>query len=406
VDGVLTPGEFADAVRKGMGRAVLAVNGPVSQEFENIILAACCEDQRHDSQLEDNRTGYLMDLVDRAGIAEKVQSIVLEPVDESLDDWDRLQRIRMIGQFARRSNPQALDILRKLALNMDTDSWEALAGVGDIEWLVHNVLPSMPLDEKWRAGSWLDENPGLPEDVSEALRAADQELEPVRAKNQMESQNRELISFEEALKAIETGLRYVPGLRLLAPTLSKDQVLQVAKLWLREQDLSRANNYLGLIEGQPLPLPVREIIDLVNKGNPPWRFEEIVSRYEHPLVREFGLDLISRREPVYRGYLCLCKSYQAEDLPRMVECLDRFLALSSDDLHGLGMDLRSLVKDMKPEERLPFMLWSYEHTPCSACRAWSAEFLIGDGTLPDAYRQEILFDADSHARELATKSTR
>ena len=309
----------------------------------------------------------------------------------------------MIGQFASRSNSKALEILQGLALNKDSDSWEVLADLGEIEWLTHHVLPTMPLDAKWRVAGWVDDNPKLEADLMRKLQVAINECDEIRHKTQNNANNREPPSFDKVMGAIQSGARFVPGATQIRDSLSKDQISQVASLWLDEQDFRKANNYLRMIARQIFPLPIQEIIDRVNQGNQPWRFEEIVSECSHNLVREFGLALIAKPEPDYRGFLCLLKSYRPNDLPKMVECLDRFLNLDSDDIHRLCIDLRNLVKEMSPQQRIPFMIWTYEHSPCSACRGWGAEILIKDGTLPESYRQEMLVDADSYARELASK---
>jgi hypothetical protein len=342
-------------------------------------------------------------LAERAGLLAKLQKNVVGSILEPLNDWDRLLRIRFIGEFAMRADTVALEILRSLASGGETDAWEILADVGDMVWLTQHILPTMSLDEKWRAGLWLDENPSMSDDILDALHEAKNEFDVVQTKNETERQNLEPLTFDETLEEIQKGNNYVRGLLQLGTILSDDQAINVANLWLNEKDFRKSRNYLKLFRISGYPLSVRHIVDLYDQGNPPWRFEEIVSQFQHQQVREFGLKLICQPEPDYRGYICLTKSFQPDDLPVMEAGLSQFLTMPGDDLHLLAMGLRSLAEMMTPQERLPFLVWAYEHTPCSACRGWTAEIMIQDGNLPDAYREELRFDADTYARELASK---
>ena len=400
--GSLTSVEFADAIRKGLGRAALAVNGPVSPEFEEIILSACQEDQRFDRQFEDERTGYLMTLVERAGLTERLRGIVVKLINESVDERLRRHRMRFIGHFARQSDARAWEILTGYASDMDFDAFSVIEdqGTSGIEWLVENVLDRLPLDEKWRAGGWFEEYPELSTKAADAIKAAKAEFDQNLANRRGKEIARKQESFEEALENIRTQNLHNSILRRIGPDLTDEQVHQVANLWLKERDNRRGRNYSLLFQVREFPLPIESVIELVQSGDLPIKFEEILSKINSPLVRELGLNLIESDPPDLRGYLCLCSSYIEDDLPMLLVNLDGVLDGDQDDLHGLVIDLKKLAEGMPINKREPFLVWVYEHSPCSMCRGFAVEIMVNDQTLPKIYSQELPFDADSYARQL------
>lgn len=386
-----------------MGRAVLAVDGPVSKEFEDIILAACLEDQRHDRQCESNRSEYLMKMVESTNLGERLLQSLFSSLKEDLSERDMNHRLWMIGKFAERSNREAMDFLQALALEMSLQAVDVLASIGHIEWVVQHVLPSLSLEDKWRARTWLDDNPELTGESREPLVIAQKTFDVHCGVQSAEAKDQKLPTFEEAIESIQINNLLSPMPRQISSSLTDEQINEVAELWLKERDPRRGRSYKRLFENLPFPLPVRRIIELVQDGDPPVAFEQIVAQCEHPLVREFAYGLISRAEPDYRGYLCLRSSFADEDLPWMVESLGHFSNQSEDTKHRLGMDLKEIAKDMTPAESEPFLVWVYEHTPCSMCRGFAAQMMIKAGTLPEFYREEMKNDADSLARELAAK---
>ena len=382
---------------------MLAVDGPVTPEFEEIILAACREDQRFDRQFEDERTNDLMRIVDRAGLTEKLRGTVVQPIEESLDERQRRHRMRFIGHFARQSDAKAWEILTGYAIAMDMDAFDVLEeqGTSGIEWIAEHVLDRLPLDEKWRVRGWLEEHPDLSTKAVEAIKAADTEFEHDLSKRRGKEIDRKPESFEEALENIRTQNLHNIILRRIGPDLTDEQVHQVANLWLKERDNRKGRNYSLLFQVRQFPLSVIVIADLVKQGDPPIAFEVVLSKSKSPLARKLGLDLIEGDPPNFRGYRCMSSSYIGEDLPNMFANLDQFLDGDDNDLHGLGMDLKEMAKEMAAGDRLPFLTRVYEHTPCSTCRSYAVQTMVKDGTLPKSYRSELPFDADAFTRELA-----
>lgn len=397
--------EFKDAVRKGMGRAVLATTTSIEEAKKEVILEACRNDQRYDRQCEDERTGFLIQLLDRAGLLEEFKVELLQSLEPSSDDWEHLLRVRLLGKYARQGDEEALNLLRSYSLELNYDAIAVLENLGleEVSWLTMQVLPQMPDDEKWRVHYWLEGIEDVPDHIATAVTKANQESDAYR-ESHAGPQRTIPTTFEEALANVQGDNLYCSDLMRL-PSMTEDQAILVAQLWLEEKNFRRASNYILLFRVQEYPLPVEGIIERVNAGNPPRRYEEILANLEHPGIRDLGLQLISQPSPDWRGFESLRISFLDEDIPLLYEAAKRSEGLESQELHQVIGGIRDLGKEMTSEQRLPFLIWAYEQSPCAMCRAMVVATMVEDGTLPDDYRQELPYDADDYARKLVADST-
>ena len=154
----LTIVEFKDAVSKGLGRAVLSITPPVSPEVAELILTSF--HRRAFNQYNNSRGEYRYFLAEKAGLLDELLVRLTDlPEDESGEVLH--ERVELLGSFVRRKNPVALAAVRSLALNGSMDGITELVTSGDLKWVVDNILPTLPIDEKWRANVWLEDNPGF-----------------------------------------------------------------------------------------------------------------------------------------------------------------------------------------------------------------------------------------------------
>ena len=404
VDFPLTADQFADAVQKGLGRAVMAIDGPVSDEYKKVIINACLFDVRYDNWSEHGRAPYMMRMADKAELTDIVLSLLLEPFNDDIGNRAKRLRKYMLVEYSRRGEQRAFDALVPFALSNDEETWEAIAYVGakGVEWLTINILPNLEFDERWRAKYWRDDCEGvLSVSIAEELDAfisAHQEFQDLRPKYVPAKRPETL---DEALEEVATKRVVSSSIWYLAEKLTDDEVQRVANLWLNEKDLRRARSYALLFQVRDFPFRLHIIADRVIAEDPPFDFESVLSYCEHPKVREFGLSLINKDMPDYRGYECLKSSFLDEDIPFLIQSLDRFVGCNQQELHDLCTAIRDMCETIPTAElRAPFLIWNYEHNPCSFCRNIAAEIMAEDGTLPHAYRQEMAFDADSDTRKL------
>ena len=401
----LTPAQFKDAVQKGLGRAILAVDGPVSDEFKEVIFEGRLFDMRYDNWQETGRAPFMMQLLERAGLTDEFLPLLLEPFTEEHEDRNKRLRKFMLAEFARLGHSRAWDALIEFAKVGNNVDYSALVDVGSVgvEWLVQNILPKLPMEDRWQIESWKEECPApLSPAVMEILDNAIQEQEASRPEYKAPTVDRRPDTLDEIL-AKPSDARLSPNsIRMIAKFLSIEEVERVANLWLQEQDQRRARTYTRLFKARDFPFPFQVIIDRFTAGDPPLDFEDVLEHSTDPVVRQFGLELIRKDEPDYRGYKILIRSFQDEDIPFIVKSLEKFIGGDKDDLHDIVFALRGMSERLSVSQRIPFLTWVYEFSPCAFCRNIVAETMLEDGTLPDAYRHEMAFDAQTDTRALVT----
>ncbi len=389
----MSPEDFANAIRKGLGRAALTIPSSVNQDYKEVILNACKEDQRFDGSFEDARTEYLMHLVERAGLCEELRSILLEQPEKI----DGRQRLRLLAYYACKQDHDALALLQKEAKQGNLEATNVLMDFGFLPWVIENILPEVPASEKWRFRLQEEEYLALTTDQIQKLKEAEAEFEATvdRPSKGIDPKQTSIQTLFEQVKESE---QYAPSLSRIGPNLSDDQVQEIAELWLSETNRRKGNNFAKLFEVRDFPFPVSRIIDLVRNGLPPIQFEKVLSYEEDPLVREFGLELIASGD--YRGYITLASSWEDQDFDMMTSSLRKFESADAQIIHGLCTNLLNIAGDWTPVERQPFLIWVYETSPCAFCRNGAATRMVQDGTLPEFYWEELQFDSEGATREL------
>ncbi|MBK7974085.1 MAG: hypothetical protein IPK07_12685 [Deltaproteobacteria bacterium] len=100
----LSQAAFADALRKGLGRAFLQLSQHGAAGLEETLLDACRTSWVYDAQCEGTRGAWLWELASEAGLQEPVRAIVVEALTSdapSADCWTELQLGEIAGALFR-----------------------------------------------------------------------------------------------------------------------------------------------------------------------------------------------------------------------------------------------------------------------------------------------------------------
>jgi hypothetical protein len=87
-----------DALRKGLGRAMLWAT--TRRLDDDLLLAACLEDQRYDSQLEDSRGDWLWPMIRALGAADRFRVPILHALYELSDERSANQLCELARCYA------------------------------------------------------------------------------------------------------------------------------------------------------------------------------------------------------------------------------------------------------------------------------------------------------------------
>lgn len=392
----LTIVEFKDAVSKGLGRAVLSITPPVSPEVAELILTSF--HRRAFNQYNNSRGEYRYFLAEKAGLLDELLVRLTDlPEDESGEVLH--ERVELLGSFVRRKNPVALAAVRSLALNGSMDGITELVTSGDLKWVVDNILPTLPIDEKWRANVWLEDNPGVDEERKQLLLTA---YEDYSSNHVIDSPpDPPVKDFEQLFCEILYGAPTRSELRKLRRELTQEQFDRIFEVWLSPESGQQGETAAYILQNSKLQMDVGRVIEKVKSGSAPFDFEGILGEIDMPEISDLGIELLQEDPPDPRGFDCLRSSYYVEDLDTIAEVLPKFDDFDNVERHWICLSLIGIAEFDEGKRNLPIMRWVYEKSPCSFCRLSAVQMMVEAKNLPEEYFEEMRFDSDSEIREVA-----
>lgn len=440
-DWKLTRDEFADALRKGLGRAVLHAQRHGAADRHDLIVDACATDRRYDQQCEPDRHDWLHDLAVAAGCGDAVRSRLIEIAREAPDDADIWHPLCVLGHFARRGDAAALAAVRE-RIDRDAargcqDNGASMVIAQPIDGLLHLAEmfgDEFPDQHDWLPASWRNRACELDGEatINAALeRAADASPRVAAFVRLADSPCGLLATSSDQSDASADTLPDVCNyvFNPADPPADFHKARFRAWSWSRlatEQDVEAAARTL-LVEADPervailcnvfrtpRPLFPLDIAPLIDKARAATDERErhcllrVIECFDDDRVREFALDLLNR----YGADSDILDLFIENYRPGDGELIMRAIAarpLSEfekefDDVHGVAMAISKIFGDMGRADGREPLLWAHEQTPCSSCRMWIAKGLIRIDAAPDWLLQECLHDCIDRTREYAAKA--
>src|SRR6266540_4479079 len=87
--------EFASALQKGQGRALLHVMAYGLDAVADLVLDACLHDQRYDSQVESSRAPWLFQMFSKSGQYLRFRDLILEHLKAETVTSDFVQLLEL-----------------------------------------------------------------------------------------------------------------------------------------------------------------------------------------------------------------------------------------------------------------------------------------------------------------------
>lgn len=406
---------FADALRKGKGRAVQHIRAHGDVGVEDLLLEACLHSQSHDPQSEGYRSHWLMGMLAMLPDARRYHEAVLKAFPDCTDAHDAEQMAGMLVMLAEQSWPEARRALyqkfdqqefkRDWMLSLKLIRLDGVEGLLHVAAVLGRRLATDP--DFWLDGYLqhvVDEQFG-PEAVDEALRqAAAGNPHVQRFHDELRDPGREAALYEEYtldayLSDLAEGRR---NARFIASRLarygSEGDHRALFELIERELDPSRLANMLRVF---------------AHRVDPPGGVDGVLrfARHEDAAVREVAIDVLGRftddriadlsRDLLAAGSLEGVELLAANSRPQDFNRVHGLLPTAADDDHAHRLAL-SIVSTGRPDpnpEAADCLIWVYEQNPCSFCRESAVDDLIKLGRLPEALATECLDDCVSEIRE-------
>lgn len=429
---------FADALRKGHGRAMMHVREHGAAGLDDFIVDACVHDPTYDTQCEPERWPWMMEVVDAANLWDLAAPEVVKAIDSSTerDEPDVFHLCNLAAELAKRGNR---DAMRAIYGAFERSwRWDDPVGATQIiklngrDGLLHvarrlgQLAQADQSDDLELAPLWIlemeFESNGEAERILEEAANTDRDirayLDWLLASGQGGSQVATPISREarkERLQSI-TATEIIESMRAGNPVLwggplmawakhASDAALQqIADAVFAETDEKRVRQYLWAFRFRGLPSLPPEFLDYADHEDEFLRNATLMalSNTRHPLVRAFSMRRMAREDRSFRDLSLLCRNYERDDHV-MIEAM---LEVAGDvhDAHDLVFSLIRIFEENPVGEALPLLVFAYEHSPCMHCRKDTVEILLQLGASPDWLLDECRFDANEAIRELISGS--
>lgn len=436
--------KLSSALREGRGQALIHVMQHGLGGMEDLVLAACIEEQAYDAQCEGHRAPWLFRMFkDAPEYAFFRQAIIAELAAPS-EGSSAEQLCELACLMAQNGDEAAGAALR-------TFVWEQNFAGGEDVFAVYGCHAIAALDGlsaiieiARRYGRVLLNDPAaFLDSLDELVEGEDayaqafaelmllaktdvyiaayvmreqQELDRRRASAQegiemkaarQEQTRAEMVAHFPLDEVLTAARRRDP---------SRGKFIRIGK-WADKEFLSKVLEQLSI---EPDPEACLRLLWIFRRAAPPFIPQRLWALAEHedarlrdaaltalaqaddPAVGEFGRQYLSRVGFCAENAAAielLARHYRAGDENLIMTALST-LHLNATEAHDVGMSVRVFCKTNRSATSASILDWLYRTNPCTICRAEAVELLSAAGCLPAEVAMECRFDASPAVRAL------
>ena len=411
--------EQQDALKKGLGRVFpWAISGRLD---DDLLLAACLNDYRHDRQAEFvvSPARWVWEILEKAAATQRFRDPILRALLDLPDDQNAYHICTLAYHYAREGDQPFHDQLRRLVDHPDDPSSDlaheeilTLDGV-DGFLRVARVRGTRLASQAW---DW-DDDWFLSQSADRLGEERVQELleqSTDGAIKRMYKMWREAIHAKEsAPKEPSLHEKYdsIPASRLIAEAGADipDDSRVFSGMWGRhanEQQLESVFEHL--LTPDLAPRVVADLLSVFVRREYPrlddrlfafCRHEDHSVRHRafhalgmvsHRVVRDFAIDeLENYRNP--KAVTLLIKNFEPGDEERILRSIEP--PDDVDHLHWLLMDVIELLERNAAADAARLAVAAYARTPCTSCRHHAYEQLEARAAVPDWMLDEFQLDS-------------
>ncbi len=434
--------EFTDALQKGLGRARLYAIRYGIDEVADIVLKACLHDQANDPQSEHSKAKYLFAIFQNTKYLSGFKEAILSSLKTKRNTWDvqllfeLALKMAMAGDFDSRIAIR--DKALRKAKKRSVDDW-----LGAQELItIYGKEGAIELAKTY--GSRLLKNPEdfVPEDEIFPNEEIKNEFHNILLNN---SRNLpELKAYRNYLESRRAKPR--TGLSSGTETISQRRKQEIRKYYNLDSILNYARNKIDKYGSRfvqfgsvATPEELKVVYkNLLNETDVDiiWRLLNVFSKVPLPdlngklfiwahaqdfHIRESAIQALSQnrdnkvhslaRKKVQTSKLVgadsgsielFVNNYKHDDAKLITDALYRTTP-TKEDAHRLAWDIIDLSKKYQDPSLGEALKWSYEKTPCSACRYRIVKQLDLLGQLDNKILYECQFDSNEEILALAWK---
>jgi hypothetical protein len=431
--------EFASALRKGQGRAMLHVNQFGIENVKDLILEACLHNQAYDLQLESGRGDWLFEMFRDSPFYSEFREAILNAIEVETDFGSLCQLCRLIYQIAARGDGEAHQKLKAVVYHNAADStseadWlgvedllsiegaEGVVGLARIfgqrlivnpeEFVDDTILHAEKHPEYLQVLSDFSQNEPVINTYREYILERQQYFSSItpQDKETQKQAHHERIRREYSLQSIiedarnEVG-KYPGHYVSFGKHATGEELEEVYTCLLGESSIPVRRRLLWVFRRAKLPRVDELLLDWANSDNGELRADAItaLSQVSDPRIHQFAKmkmetsTLLSADNDAIGLFI---NNFESGDERLIRDALDR-IQPNPEDAHSLGYSIRLLADQREDPSLANLLLWVYENTPCAFCRRQAAFWLDRTHQLPDELRFECQYDSDEDTRAFA-----
>ncbi len=432
----LSRAEFADALRKGLGRAMLHVKEHGLEGVADIVLEACIHNKVYDQQLEAGRGEWLFTMFRDKPQYPEIRDAILQALETDTDAKNLYQLCQLAGAIAALGDSQMHQALGRVVYRdaasdemLGVEEWLDLEGVRGMLELARIYGQRLLRDPECFVAIELLVNQRHPE-FRQALSEAAEDDPEIKAyyaaalEREKELFAREPIDRESARRdSNERTRKEYPLARILSDAragigrysytsfgmhATPEELESVFAQLLQENESATQMRLLWVFRRGKLPRLDSQLFAWANGVDKGLRAAAIaaLAQVSDPQVHRLA------REKVETGQL-LGADREALDLflnnfedqdAGLIACRLAGIHPNADEAHSLGYSAMELADKVPGQELEEAVLWVYENTPCAFCRYKAVEWLDQAGLLTGAKRYECRNDADEDIRKIGGSS--
>lgn len=415
---------------------------------EDIVLAACLENQAYDRQCEGSRAEWMYSLFKGTPAYPRFAAAILAALARSTggqyDDYDGEQLCHLASLMGSDGDLQAASCLRAFVRNqaMSDDGVVGASAMCALDGI------SAVIDVARRVGQFLQHDPqacchslealtgdALPFDEAFAelgrLAAGDPAIaayvgrqEALIARDAPDERTSEQIDIDarrygeefigqnpvESIIAASTGESPQRGLFLRFGRWAGTDDLNRILDHLREQDdTDVCKQLLRVFRHATLPRLDERVWALASHSSADVRNAAVLalSSLKDPRVRALGLERLRATgfSSEFADDIALFEhNFEPGDETLILSALER-QSVDGDEAHALGSNALDICASVRTAAMAGVAQWVYRTNPCTICRCRAVERLQEWGCLPAHIADEARYDASEELRELACKQT-
>lgn len=414
----LTKSQFADAIKKGLGRAVLCLQQSRSTMYHDQILDAILESSAYDLQCEGHRPEYFYDVIKHSCELEFFVGEAMQSLGSAQDERLRDQLSELIVYTAKQGHEDLrrwiyeqfdqINVADSLCPGIDVIKLDGLAG---LLYVADRIGGSLDPEECWRVSieiANLKEELG-DEAIENALREAANRNVRIRGFLDVKDVTippRNPIPIESYADLLHGPYRNkLYSAWRWAKTASESDLVKAANDFLAEEDPKKLRLFSRIFRKRKFPLDSNLLIARARHPNSAiaiaalsvLRHEELVA----PAIRGIAMDFITANYLIAESIELLEYNYLPGDNSMIEAALERATLADQDVVHGIGLALLSVFGKGLERNGLRSLSWLYEYGPCSLCRLGAVERLFLDRIAPESMVVECMHDCQLDTRKLA-----